>query len=760
MPADKRPFLLALVSCLFVVLPGAVPECRGQEPPAPQAKLTLERLLDSSEFHGDHAGPIQWLEGGAGYLEIARAKEGGGQQIVLHRPATGQSEVLVPPSKLTPGGAKKPLEIDELAVAKGGRKFLVFTNTRKVWRANTRGDYWVLDLDAGSLKKLGGKSVEASLMFATFDPEGRRVAYVHENNLCVEDLADGTIVRLTQDGSATRINGTFDWVYEEELSLRNGFRWSPDGRSIAYWQIDDSGVPEYPLLDASVRPYPKVVPVRYPKTGQKNPAARIGVVAASGGPTTWLKLDGDPREHYLARMDWIPGTSELLIQRLNRKQNELRVLVGDASSGMVRPLFTDRDDAWVDVQDDLKWFDHGRAFTWTADRDGWRRLEVVRPREGSSPRRLATGDLDVIEVLFADPDGEYVDFLASPENPTQRYLYRLRVHSEGKPVRLTPADQPGTHSYQHSPDGRWAVHTCSSLGNPPVTEIVSLPDHRAVRTITDNAKLRAKVQALEGNRGEFFRVDVGEGVLLDGWCLKPPGFDPSKRYPVLVHVYGEPAAQSVLDRWGGESYLWHRMLAQRGYVVLSMDNRGTPAPRGRDWRKCVYRQVGILAPKDQARAMKALLEKWPFLDRDRVGIWGWSGGGSMTLDCIFRYPELYRTGIAVAFVADQRLYDTIYQERYMDLPSDNPEGYKQGSPITHAGGLKGKLLLIHGTGDDNVHVQNLEVLVNRLVELNKPFSMMAYPGRTHSISEGPGTRRHLYELMTRFLEENLPPGPR
>jgi dipeptidyl-peptidase-4 len=224
---------------------------------------------------------------------------------------------------------------------------------------------------------------------------------------------------------------------------------------------------------------------------------------------------------------------------------------------------------------------------------------------------------------------------------------------------------------------------------------------------------------------------------------------------VLVHVYGEPAGQNVLDRWGGETYLWHRMLAQRGYVVLSVDNRGTPAPRGRDWRKCVYGKVGILAPHEQAEAMKALLKRWSFLDPKRVGIWGWSGGGSMTLDCIFRYPELYQTGIAIAFVSDQRFYDTIYQERYMGLPDDNPEGYKQGSPITHAGGLKGNLLLIHGTGDDNVHYQNFEVLVNRLIALNKPFSMMSYPNRTHSISEGEGTRRHLFELMTRFLEQNL-----
>ena len=575
----------------------------------------------------------------------------------------------------------------------------------------------------------------------------------------MENLDGGTRVQLTKDGSRTRINGTFDWVYEEELSLRQGFRWSPDGQSLAYWQIDSSGVPEYPMLDTAAGLYPKVVPVQYPRTGQKNSAARVGVVSATGGQTRWLDIPGDPRQNYIVRMEWIPGTTELLVQRLNRRQNILEVLRWDPRTGAVRTVLADHDDAWVDVHDDLKWSAEGRSFTWTADRDGWRRLELVKPVPNAVPRRLTTGDFDVISVVHVDENSGQVYFMASPDNPTQSYLYNVSMDSPTQLRKITPADQRGTHAYQISPDGKWAVHTFSSFGRPPLTELVSLPDHKVVRTLAGNAKLAAKVDALEGPRGEFFRVEIGDGVALDGWCIKPPGFDPTKRYPVLVHVYGEPAAQDVLDRWGGETYLWHRMLAQRGYIVLGMDNRGTPAPRGRAWRKCVYGKVGILAPREQAEALKALQKRWSFLDPKRVGIWGWSGGGSMTLDCIFRFPELYQTGIAIAFVANQRYYDTIYQERYMGRPSDNPEGYEQGSPITHAGGLKGNLLLIHGTGDDNVHYQNLERLVDRLVALDKPFTMMAYPNRTHSISEGEGTRRHLFELMTRFLEQNLTPGP-
>jgi dipeptidyl-peptidase-4 len=728
--------------------------------PNETALLSVARIFSSDEFHGEDQPTVQWLKDGSAYLALEAAAAGKGKDIVRHDPATGDREVLVRAEQLVPAGAKEPLGISSFTISNDARRLLLFTNTRKVWRLHTRGDYWVFDRDSKSLHKLGEKAPEASLMFATFDPQGRRVAYVRANNVYVENLADGTILALTTDGSDTRINGTFDWVYEEELFLRQGFRWSPDGESIAYWQIDSSGVREYPMLDTSAGLYPKVTRVQYPKSGEQNSSCRVGVVPAAGGETRWLAIPSDPRQNYIVRMDWVPDSHELLLQRANRRQNKLEVILADVRTGALGTVLTDQDDAWVDVHDDLKWIDKGRAFTWTADRDGWRRLELFPTRPNGSPRRLTTGAFDVISVVDGDEKGEFVYFMASPDNPTQSCLYRASTDGAGKINRVTPLEQPGTHSYHFAPKAHWAFHTYSSQGRPPITELISLPDHKVVRTLVGNAKLRAKLDVLSGDRGEFFRVDIGSGIVLDGWCLKPPGFDPTKRYPVLVHVYGEPAAQNVLDHWGGETYLWHRMLAQRGYIVLSVDNRGTPAPRGRAWRKCVYGKVGILAPSEQAEAIKSLEKRWPYIDTQRVGIWGWSGGGSMTLDCIFRYPELYRAGIAVAFVADQRYYDTIYQERYMGLPSDNPEGYKDGSPISHAAGLKGDLLLIHGTGDDNVHYQNCEALVDRLVSLGKPFTMMAYPNRTHSINEGEGTRRHLFELMTHFLEQHLPPGPR
>lgn len=582
----------------------------AQAPPVSPAQLTVARIT-SEEFDGESSATHHWLEDGSAYLALEASEDGKRPEIVRHDPASGRREVLVSTTELTSSGAREPLHPADFAISKDSRKLLLFTNTRKVWRMNTRGDYWLFDRETRTLRKLGGKAPEASLMFATFDPAGQKVAYVRDNNLYVEEAATGQITALTTDRSPTLVNGTFDWVYEEELFLRNGYRWSPDGKSIAYWQLDSTGVPEYPILNTAAGLYPRVVPVRYPRTGQKNSSVRVGVVPVGGGATRWIAVPGDPRDNYIVRMSWVPDSHELLIQHLNRRQNVLEVLRADSRDGSVRSVLTDRDDAWVDVADDLHFFDHGQAFTWTADREGWRRLETVRTRENRA-LRLMTGDMDVIRVVAVDEKHKHAYYMASPANPTQSYLYRVPLDGSGQARRVTPLDQPGTHHYGFAPGCAWAFHTFSSFGRPPVTELVSMPDHRVVRTLVGNAKLRGKLDALVGDRGEFFRVEIPGGAALDGWCIKPPGFDPTRKYPLLVHVYGEPASQNVVDEWGGDTYLWHRMLAQKGYIVLSVDNRGTPAPRGREWRKCVYRQVGILAPREQAQALERCSIAGPF----------------------------------------------------------------------------------------------------------------------------------------------------
>lgn len=717
---------------------------------SPTLDEALRAIFDRGEFAARSVGPTAWLDGGRRYTAVRRD---GPRDLIAYDTATGVEEVLVPADALTPPAERAPIGISGYAWSADKSKLLIFTNTRKVWRQNTRGDYWVLSMDGGkpgALRKLGGGAPEASLMFAKFSPDGTRAAYVRAQNVYVEHLASGTIQPLTTDGGGDIVNGTADWVNEEEFGIRDGFRWSPDGESIAYWQFDTSGVERFTLIDNTGALYPQIQQFPYPKPGTRNSAVRVGVVPARGGATTWMRTAEPLRDHYIPRIDWVDPRT-LMLQQMNRLQTRNDVLLADAASGETRRVLRDEGKAWVEEMDDVTWLAGGREFVWVSEKDGWRHAYAVA-RDGGE-RLLTAFEGDIASVSAVDTAGAHLYFMASPENATQRYLYVARLDGDGTVRRLTPADQPGTHSYNISPDGRWAFHTWSSFEAPPRTEVISLPGHRPVRMLVDNAALADTVKPLLDPPVEFLTVTVADGAVLDGYLLRPPAFDPARTYPVIVHVYGEPAGTTVNDAWGGNTMLFHRALTRQGYVVVSFDNRGTPALKGAAWRKVVYGTVGKLSAQDQAHAIRALAAQRPYLDASRVAIWGWSGGGSNTLNAMFRYPDVYRTGVAVAPVPDQRLYDTIYQERYMGLPDANAHGYREGSPIHFAEGLAGRLLIIHGTGDDNVHYQGTERLINRLVELKKPFDMMAYPNRSHSISEGPGTSYHVYSLIARYLRQ-------
>ncbi len=732
----------------------------NSEPIEDPSRLNLERIFDDRDFEVERFGPARWLEDGSGYTTLEPSPEfEDAQEIVRYDPATGTREVLVPATSLVPGEGEDPLSIRDYRWSGDGTQLLVFTNTRRVWRRHTRGDYWILRLEGGELRKLGGEREASTMMFAKLSPEGTRVAWVdfNERDLYVQDLESLEVTRLTVDEGEHIINGTSDWVYEEEFGLRDGFRWSPDGRHIAYWQFDSEGVGTFYLINNTDTIYPKLTPLPYPKVGTTNSACRIGIIPSAGGETTWFEPDGDPRDYYLPRMGWIEGSQEIWLVRLNRLQNTADIMLGTIEDGGLTTVFTDRDDAWVEMHDDPIWIEDGGSFTWLSERDGWRHLYLVA-RSGNEVRLITEGDYDVTELEHIDSEGGWAYFLASPDDATSRYLHRVPLSGRGELERVTPAGLAGSHDYQISNDARWAIHTYSAREKVPVTDLVSLPRHSVKRVLEDNADAQAAFDRVARSSIESFRVDVADGVDVDGWLIKPPEFDPAKSYPLLVYVYGEPAGQTVGNRWGRNTGMWHLMLAQRGYLVASLDNRGTPAPRGREWRKSVYRQIGILASADQAAGVRAMIDRWPFIDPDRVGVWGWSGGGTMTLNALFRYPDIYSVGLAVASVPDQRLYDTVYQERYMALPEINEQGYFDGSPINHAHRLEGNLLLVHGTGDDNVHYQGAERLINELIKHNKQFEMMAYPNRSHGISEGEGTTRHLYTLLTRYLEGHLESG--
>ncbi|MCD6332457.1 MAG: S9 family peptidase, partial [Bacteroidales bacterium] len=628
-----------------------------------QSELTLEDIFVNGTYRLKGFGPARWMEGGKYYTTIEKSKEVRGSDIVRYETKSGKREVLVYASDLIPRGAARPLSISDYIWSSNGQKLMIFTNTRKVWRYHTRGDYWILDLATKKLRQLGKTVPATTMMFAKFSPDNKKVGFVSRQNIYVEDLKTGATRQITNDGGGYIINGTFDWVYEEELNCRDGFRWSPDSKYIAYWQSNTEGIGTFYLINNLDSIYPKLIPIPYPKVGTTNAAVKIGVVPVTGGVTEWFDIPGDPRNHYLARMEFADSPDEVMIQQLNRLQNTNRVMLGNIHTMALKTVLVDQDKAWVDIHDDTKWMDGGKYFTWSSEKDGWLHLYRVS-RNGKEVLDVTPGEFDVVSIQCIDEKGGYVYFIASPDNPIQRYLFRSRLNGKGGLERITPVDQPGQHSYQVSPDASFAIHTYSSHLVPNTIDLVTLPKHKSLRMLEDNQAYKDKYARLGLRPKEFFRVPVAEGVDLDCYMIKPKNFNPAKKYPVIFNIYGEPAGATVQDNWSGGD-LYNQYLAQKGYIIMSVDNRGTKTPRGRAWRKSIYRQIGILASKDQAAAAKQIIKRYPFVDADRIGVYGWSGGGSMTLNCMFRYPHIYKTGIAIAFVSHQKLYDTAYQERYM-----------------------------------------------------------------------------------------------
>ena len=673
-----RRFTLSLILALPVVVSARQPATPAAATPADM----IDRIFGAREFSPRPAPLPEWFEDGASYLLVEPAGPGTGQRnVVRYDSATGaKRDVLITPAQLTPLGSTAPLDIAGLSWSRDGQRVLVFTNTRRVWRTNARGDYWLLDRRSGRMRKIGADAPEATLMYAKFSPDATRVAYVRQNDIYVEDLATGGTTRLTRDGTDLVVNGGSDWVNEEELDLHDCYAWSPDGTHIGFWQFDMHGVGNFPLeyylgKDREIvthlpypgtGPYPLVVAIPYPLAGTTNSSVRAGVVPASGGGSVrWMELPGDPREHYVARMQWADSRT-LLVQQLNRLQNTDRFLLADADTGSAREMWVDHDDAFLTIGSGARPIRDGAEFLVTSEKDGW--MHAYRVTREGRETLVTRGDMDAVSVAGVDEHGGWLYFVASPENATGRYLYRAPLDGRANPERVTPRTFAGSNAYAIAPDGRHAFHRFSGFDDPGIRELVSLPDHHVVTVTDDNAALKEKIAALVTPPVEYFKANAGDGVVVDGYMLKPPDFVLSKRYPVVVYIYGEPAGQTVEDRWGDQTVLYHRYLASLGYLVVSFDNAGTPAPRGRQWRKAVYGAVGVLSSKQQAEAVRWLAADRSYVDLDRVAVWGWSGGGTNTLNLMFRSPELYKVGMAVAPVPDQRLYDTIYQERYMGLP--------------------------------------------------------------------------------------------
>ena len=700
-------------------------------------QLTVEQVYASNEFRTRGAALDFYSDG---EHVLVYETEGEVVDLWLEGIRTGERTRLIEGRLLLPGGARTPIEIEGITFSEDRARALIFTNSERVWRLNTLGEYFVYDMETRSLVPVSGGGKQ---MFAKLSPDGTKVGFVRDNDLFVKDLRTGAETQLTQDGSEDIINGTTDWVYEEELDLRDAWRWSPDGRTIAYWRFDQSVIEPFYMVDA-LQLYAEPVPVRYPKAGTENSSVEIRVVdVASGATKTITQVDGDS---YIPRVDWAASSEELLVQRLNRPQNRLEVMLADVGTGTLETLFTETDSAWVDVDDDLIWFDDGRRFLWSSERDGYNHLYVYG-RDGRVQRQITQGEWDVAGVLGVDERGGWVYYTASAPTPMERHLFRVRLDGS-RTEQLTK--EPGTHSIAMSPNFAYYVDGWSRAGVPPTTRLFST-DGRLARTLAENSNVAQKLERMGLRPPEFFQFETSDGVTLNGYMIKPPDFDAGRRYAALLYVYGGPGSQTVTDAWGGSRYLWHQLLAERGIIVVSVDNRGTGA-RGRDFKKITYLDLGAYETRDQAEAAR-FLASLPYIDADRIGIWGWSYGGYMTALSMMN-SDRFAAGVSVAPVSDWRLYDTIYTERFMRTPQENPEGYDRSSPVQKAEQLTGELLLVHGTGDDNVHFQNTIQLADALQAANRQFELMIYPNRTHSISGG-NTTVHLFTLITDWLIEKL-----
>jgi dipeptidyl-peptidase 4 len=718
--------------------------------------LTLFYSLYAASSFAQPSRGLNWTPESNAYYETNKS------EIVKITLPDQQKTTLVTAKQLTPNGQSAALQVRSFQFSGNGRKVLIFTNTKRVWRYDTKGDYWLLDLDKNTLTQLGKGRPVSSLMFAKLSPDNSKVAYVSQHNMYVEDVTTNKITALTKDGTDRVINGTFDWVYEEEFDCRDGFRWSPDSKNVMYWQIDASKIRNFLMMNNTDSTYSFNVPVEYPKVGETPSPYRIGIVNIATTKTKWAEIPGDPQNTYLPRVEW-SGVNELVMQQLNRKQNQSKLLYVNTINGKAMEFYTESDDAWIDIKsrwnDDpvgWDWLAGGKEFLWVSEKDGWRHLFRVS-RDGKTEKCITVGNYDVITVTLIDEKNNFVYFMASPDNATQSYLYRTKLDgSSSIAERMSLASQVGTHGYDLSPNGQFAQHSFSNANTAPVNEWLKMPEHQSFGQPRNNNR---RTIPAASSKVEFFKVRTTEGVELDGWLVKPTNFDSTKKYPIVYMVYGEPASSTVIDRFGtGRNGLYVSDMAADGYIYASLDNRGTPSPKGRAWRKAIYRNIGTINIRDQALGAQEMFKRYTFIDTSRVAVHGWSGGGSSTLNLLFQYPDQYKTGISVAAVASQLTYDNIYQERYMGVPSETRADFVKGSPITHAKNLRGNLLYIHGTGDDNVHYQNAELLVNELIKNNKQFQFMAYPNRSHGIFEGEGTRRHLNDLFTKYLKEHCPAG--
>ena len=722
---------LRVVFLAILAIPTLPPSPASPQVPA-NTESRLRSIFEARDFNARSFQAV-WLPDGSAYTTLESPPGASHRELIRYDPATGARTVLASLPHLTPPDRPTPLTISSYQFAPDGTWILLRTPT---------DGFWTFEPATTTLKKIDlGPNTDIS-------PDGTRVLFTRDGDLHVHDLATTETTRLTHTTAESVSNGRAVW--------------SPDGHRVAFVQSDASGVRMRSMLVPTDPSYPELRRVRFARVGETIAKLRVGVVDAEGREVRWVSIPSPTEGFYLGQVSWAGNSEELLVEWFSRFRDERAFFIANVSTGRVNRVYHESDPAWVvasyRLNAGLEWIRGGDSFLFLTEKDGWRHAHVYS-RDGREERLLTPGPSDIMERGPVDEGEGWFYFFASPDNATQRYLHRVRLDGAEEPERVTPEDRPGTHVYDFSPDLRWAFHTYSTFDTPPVTALISLPDHRVVRILEDNDAVRRRAEAAISHPTEFLELDIGDGVVMDAWMIKPRDFDPSRRYPVFIYVYGEPHAQTVLDRWSTRN-IYHRAIADLGYLVVSIENRGTPAPKGAAWRRAPFPTIGVQSTEEHAAGVRELGRMLPYVDPSRVGIWGWSGGGSNTLNSLFREPDVYHVGIAVVPKPQPHLYNAWFQEIYMETRETNPEGYRVSAPINYAEGLEGDLLIIHGTGETNTHLEIVEGLVDRLVELGKTFDYMTYPNRNHGLSEGEGTAVHLRMLMVRYLLEHLPAGGR
>ena len=704
---------------------------------AQQKNITLEEIYDGT-FRMQYLDRLHSMNNGKEYAVLNTDRNTGTKTLDVYSYKTGEKvNTLINSS-----------EIDGLdyfigyTLSADESKALLSTKMRSIYRRSSLGVYYVYDLETKELVQVAEEAIQEP----TFSPDASKVAYGLDNNIYIKDLASGTTTQVTTDGAKNKvINGITDWVYEEEFAFVRAFDWNADGDKIAYIRFDESEVPEFSMDVFGNELYPSKDTFKYPKAGETNATVSLHIYDVTSTETKAVDLSGF-QNYYIPRLEWTPEANVLAVQTTNRKQNDVNLLFVDGTSGEAKLILSDKDDAYVDITNNLTFLEDN-DFIWTSEKDGWNHIYLY-DKDGKLKNQVTQGPWEVTSYYGYDPKSKRVFYQSSENGSINRGVYSVKVNGKSKKALAAEA---GTNSANFSTDFTYFIKSFSDAETPYVFTLNAADDGDLVRKIKDNQALKDQFADYVISEKEFFTLPIN-GEELNAYMIKPKDFDPNKKYPVFMTQYSGPGSQSVANSWSGGNGYWFQMLAQEGYIIVCVDPRGTGL-KGRDFKKMTQKELGKYEVEDQIAAAQALGER-DYVDADRIGIWGWSYGGFMASNCIFQGADTFKMAIAVAPVTSWRFYDSIYTERYMTTPQENASGYDNNSPLSHVDKLEGKFLLVHGSADDNVHVQNSMRLTEALVQANKQFDWAIYPDKNHSIYGG-NTRLHLYTKMTNFIKENL-----